>query len=155
MSLTKKLTESYDEQKLSISHIGSVMDSADFLQKGAIYVFSVHEKGMGMKRMVSWVAPMLVFSLWSCDSGYSGSSSEAPFIGGESAQSVAYRRPTINGPAPAFRLLDLEGKAHSLGAYKGKVVFLNFWATWCGPCKVEMPAMEALYQSFRPRVLKY
>jgi peroxiredoxin len=56
---------------------------------------------------------------------------------------------TINAPAPAFRLLDLEGRAHSLSDYQGKVVFLNFWATWCGPCKVEMPAMEALYQDFQ------
>ena len=83
--------------------------------------------------------------LWGCDSGYS----ESPIVGKESAQPVAYSRPAINTPAPAFRLMDLEGEAHSLTAYQGKVVFLNFWATWCGPCKVEMPAMEALYQAFR------
>jgi thiol-disulfide isomerase/thioredoxin len=42
-------------------------------------------------------------------------------------------------------------KVQSLGALKGKVVFLNFWATWCGPCRVEMPSMEALYLMYKDR----
>ena len=88
---------------------------------------------------------IFVATLWGCDSGYS----ESPIVGEESAQRVTYSRPGINTKAPAFRLMDLEGEVHSLAAYQGKVVFLNFWATWCGPCKVEMPAMEALYQVFR------
>ncbi len=46
--------------------------------------------------------------------------------------------------APEFTLMDLEGKRHSLSDYKGKVVLLNVWATWCYPCLVEMPAMESL-----------
>ena len=92
-----------------------------------------------------WVVLIFVASLWGCDSGYS----ESPMVGGESAKTVAYSRPAINTLAPAFRLMDLDGAVHSLPAYRGKVVFLNFWATWCGPCKVEMPAMEALYQAFR------
>ena len=48
--------------------------------------------------------------------------------------------------SPAFQLLDLEGNQISLSDYNGKVVLLNFWATWCAPCRVEMPAMESLYQ---------
>ena len=96
---------------------------------------------------------ILVVTLWGCDSGYS----EPPtvsIVGGESAQRVAYGRPDINTPAPAFRLMDLDGAVHFLPEYQGKVVFLNFWATWCGPCKVEMPAMEALYQAFRSQGLE-
>jgi len=103
------------------------------------------EKGAMITSMFRWMVLILVATLWGCDSGYS----ESPIVGKESAQPVAYSRPAINMPAPAFRLMDLEGEAHSLAAYQGKVVFLNFWATWCGPCKVEMPAMEALYQAFR------
>lgn len=45
-----------------------------------------------------------------------------------------------------FKLKDLNGKEVSLSDYKGKKVFLNFWATWCHPCKAEMPEMEKLYQ---------
>lgn len=47
---------------------------------------------------------------------------------------------------PGFALNTLEGKKMNLGNQKGKVVFLNFWATWCGPCRREMPSMEKLYR---------
>ncbi|NQT30127.1 MAG: TlpA family protein disulfide reductase [Candidatus Saganbacteria bacterium] len=47
--------------------------------------------------------------------------------------------------APDFTLYDLAGKSHTLSDYKGKVVFLNFWATWCPPCRTEMPAMQKLF----------
>jgi len=53
-----------------------------------------------------------------------------------------------------FSLSLLEGETKSLSSYKGKVVFLNFWATWCGPCRVEMPSMEALYNKFRDKGLE-
>jgi peroxiredoxin len=56
-----------------------------------------------------------------------------------------------NKRAPNFCLEDLKGKKVELKHFKGKVVFLNFWATWCGPCKEEMPSMEALYNHFREK----
>ncbi|MBI4401381.1 MAG: TlpA family protein disulfide reductase [Nitrospirae bacterium] len=54
----------------------------------------------------------------------------------------------VGSPAPNFQLWNLDGKPVSLSQYHGKVVFINFWATWCGPCRVEMPAMELLYREF-------
>ncbi len=51
--------------------------------------------------------------------------------------------------APDFTFPDIHGKSVSLSHFKGKVVFLNIWATWCGPCRTEMPDMEKLYQKFK------
>jgi thiol-disulfide isomerase/thioredoxin len=48
--------------------------------------------------------------------------------------------------APDFSLNDMDDKPHALHDYLGKVVLINFWATWCPPCRKEMPALEALYQ---------
>ncbi len=50
-------------------------------------------------------------------------------------------------PAVAFTLLDQFGNTHTMEDYKGKVVFLNFWATWCPPCQGEMPDIQALYEA--------
>ena len=47
---------------------------------------------------------------------------------------------------PKLELSDLQGKSHRLADYKGKVVLVNFWATWCEPCRDEMPSMRALYR---------
>jgi thiol-disulfide isomerase/thioredoxin len=55
------------------------------------------------------------------------------------------------GPTPALRLKDLEGREHALEAYRGKVVLVNFWATWCAPCLEEMPSIERLRQSLAGR----
>lgn len=51
-------------------------------------------------------------------------------------------------PAPDFTLIDQYGNEHTLSDYKGKTVFLNFWATWCGPCRSEMPEIQELYEKY-------
>ena len=51
-------------------------------------------------------------------------------------------------PAPDFTLTDQYGETHTLSDYQEQTVFLNFWATWCGPCKMEMPDIQALYEEW-------
>jgi peroxiredoxin len=52
---------------------------------------------------------------------------------------------------PDFSLKDLSGKKVEIKEFQGKVIFLNFWATWCGPCKEEMPGMEVLHRQFKEK----
>ncbi|MDF1567008.1 MAG: TlpA disulfide reductase family protein [Spirochaetaceae bacterium] len=87
-------------------------------------------------RSITLILLMLVFSI------------------GIDAQTVVEERLTAEGfaiaperpEAPDFTLKTLGGEERSLSSYQGSVVFLNFWATWCGPCRVEMPSMDRLYQ---------
>ncbi len=60
-------------------------------------------------------------------------------------------RSTVAGPAPEFTVPVLGSSPLRLADLKGQVVFLNFWATWCPPCKAEMPAMERLYGRHKSR----
>jgi peroxiredoxin len=59
--------------------------------------------------------------------------------------------PEVDHVAPDFTLPDLEGNQISLSTYKGRVVLLNFWATWCPPCRLEMPTMEKAYRKYRDK----
>ena len=56
---------------------------------------------------------------------------------------------SVGEQAPDFILVDLNDNPISLSDFRGKTVFLNFWATWCPPCRAEMPQMEALYQDYK------
>ena len=62
-------------------------------------------------------------------------------------KSIGLIKPAMSG-APDFNLLDANGSPVGLSGYRGKLVLLNFWATWCGPCREEMPSMEQLSRNF-------
>ena len=63
--------------------------------------------------------------------------------------SMGSRVPTVGMQAEDFSLIDLDGKSQSLSQYRGKIVLVNFWATWCKSCTTEMPAMQASFDKLR------
>jgi len=67
------------------------------------------------------------------------------------AWSMGSRVPVVGTAVEDFQLVDLSGKMQSLSQYRGKIVLLNFWATWCKPCTTEMPAMQAIYDKLRDK----
>ena len=67
---------------------------------------------------------------------------------GGGAQAAELKR-WEGGALPPFELEDLHGRTHRLADYKGKVVLVNFWATWCEPCRAEMPSMDRLRSSLK------
>jgi thiol-disulfide isomerase/thioredoxin len=69
------------------------------------------------------------------------------FIAGGCSESEVSEGPPAPGrPAPEFLLQDLGGQTVSLDDLKGKPVMINFWATWCGPCRMEMPFIQEVYK---------
>src|SRR5262249_25895242 len=60
---------------------------------------------------------------------------------------------SLGKPAPDFTLLDVENKPLNLNDLKGKVVLLDFWATWCMPCRTELPNVELLHRDFKDKGL--
>ena len=60
--------------------------------------------------------------------------------------------PQVGYTAPAFTLADLQGRAVSLRALRGRLVFLNFWASWCPPCRAETPDLERMYRLDRGKI---
>ena len=64
-----------------------------------------------------------------------------------------YEHALIEKPAPDFTLRDLKGNQVSLSDLRGQPIVLNFWATWCSPCRVEIPHLEALYTKYKDQGL--
>jgi peroxiredoxin len=71
-------------------------------------------------------------------------SANAPMSGGSMTVPVE-----VDYAAPALTLFDLDGTEHSLADYHGQVVLVNLWATWCPPCKAEMPTLKAYYEAYQ------
>jgi peroxiredoxin len=72
---------------------------------------------------------------------------------GNPAAALSLMSPKPAKPAKDFRVSALDNRPLTLADFKGKVIFLNFWATWCKPCEEEMPGMERLYRTYKGKGL--
>jgi peroxiredoxin len=61
--------------------------------------------------------------------------------------------PVVGAIPPEFKLFNLEGKEVSLSSFRGQPIVINFWATWCGPCRVEMPAIQSRFEKYKQQGL--
>ena len=95
--------------------------------------------------MICWVAAFFIV----VQTGLPERADHTGYI--EAGQRVA---PELNAVAPPFSLPTLAGNTLRLADLRGEVVVVNFWATWCEPCKVEMPELQALYQGYEERGLR-
>lgn len=81
----------------------------------------------------------------------------AAFAGAACSKSDSARLPervAIGAPAPSYRTLSLSGDSVSLAAFRGKTVLLNVWATWCHPCRDEIPELQAIHERYKSRGLE-
>ena len=76
------------------------------------------------------------------------------FIGFAAPCGAAFATPQIDEPAPPLVLSTLDGSTFDLGKLRGKVVMVNYWATWCAPCRKEMPKLDAFYKRYQSRGLE-
>jgi len=94
-----------------------------------------------MNARYTWTIALLLLTMLSCITGLSWAAT--PF------EQLRISRELAGTPMPPFELKALDGKLINSSTLKGRVVLLNFWATWCGPCKEEMPSLAKLKHHFR------
>jgi peroxiredoxin len=99
-----------------------------------------------MKKAIVMVSAALL--CLSCGAGKTEAENSVPRAAAEAFAAAGIPLLRASAGSVDFSLPLLGGGTAELSAYRGKVVFLNFWATWCPPCRAEMPAMESLYRRF-------
>lgn len=80
---------------------------------------------------------------------------DTPAAAAPSAPASEAGIPDINSPRPEFTLNDLDGKPHHIKQWDGKVIVLNFWATWCPPCREEIPLFNQLQAEYGDQGLQF
>jgi len=99
------------------------------------------------KKIKPWVTILVVFLVFR----YTGAISGISYLTGSLLIGSGAMNANIDTSVPAksfnynFKIKDLQGSVIDFKAFKGKTIFLNIWATWCGPCRIEMPSIQKLY----------
>lgn len=104
--------------------------------------------------MKRWVGPVLLVIGLGTLAWWVAIQERSPLLPKAGQASLPTPSPTGRREAPDFRLTDLEGKPLQLSALRGKVVLLDFWATWCPPCRAEIPHFNELYTAYRAQGLE-
>ena len=105
-----------------------------------------------MRKTFLLLVPLAVLAISSCSPRSPVvKASASPAVIAEQLRTAGFDVPAKEVMSEDFTLEALSGGKVSLSSFKGKVVLLSFWATWCGPCKQEMPEMQALYQKLKGR----
>ncbi|MGO9309249.1 MAG: TlpA disulfide reductase family protein [Spirochaetia bacterium] len=105
-----------------------------------------------MRRLVLPIVPLALLVVLSCSP--KAPAAKAPVskaVIADQLKSAGLEAPKQEVMSEDFSLESLNGGKVSLSSFKGKVVLLSFWATWCGPCKQEMPAMQTLYKKLKDK----
>lgn len=104
-----------------------------------------------LKNTILLVAALATLVISSCGQKKPGAAGVpvSPGVIADAIKKAGLDVPTSEVSSTDFKLEALDGKMVTLSSYRGKVVLLSFWATWCGPCRQEMPAMEKLYQRLK------
>jgi peroxiredoxin len=98
--------------------------------------WKVTMKNSTNRKRVLWSLFLLLLCLW-----FSG-----PALADSRVHSLSKRK-----KAPDFSLIDINAQTHHLSDYRGQVVLVNFWATWCPPCRDEMPSMQRLWETLKEK----
>jgi len=118
------------------------------------FLFPVVQKRMRAFSIKSWKDVLTVLVLVAVAVGFYFVFAKRGRLGPDLEQTWLRFKVKKGDAAPDFSLPTLKGNSARLADYKGKVVFLNFWATWCPPCRDEMPSMEALYKRLQGRAFE-
>lgn len=103
-----------------------------------------------MRKTAVLLAPLVLLLISSCSQKLAAQKAPvSPAVIAQQLRTAGFDVPTHEVMSEDFSLESLGGGKASLSSFRGKVVLLSFWATWCGPCKQEMPEMQALYQKLK------